>query len=378
MPRHALKEAEKRDWLRLSRTENVGPITFRQLVRKFGSAGAALEALPSMAKRGGNRNFKLPSPAQIEDEIARIEKARAKLLAFCEPDYPEALAATEDAPPLLTVLGHAHLLHKRIIGIVGARNASINGRKIAETLARELGREGITIVSGLARGVDAAAHHGSLATGSIAVLAGGADIIYPQENALLYEKLAEAGCIVSEMPMGLEPFAKLFPRRNRIISGLSLGVVVVEAAIQSGSLITAKIALDQGREVFAVPGSPLDPRSTGTNDLLRQGAVFTEKAGDVLRHIHAPPRLLAEPPANDFDIQLPAIHEYDLADARQKILENLTTSPVSVDELVRECHVSPSVVLTILLELELGGRIERQAGNKVILIGSTCRITSSL
>jgi len=378
MARAPLNENEKRDWLRLYRTENVGPVTFRQLLRKFGSANAALDALPSMAKRGGNRNFKLPPLSQIDAELLRIKKIGAKLIACREPDYPEALAATEDAPPLLIARGHTHLLGKRCIGIVGARNASLNGRKIAEGLARELGRQGIVIVSGMARGIDSAAHRGSLETGSVAVLAGGVDVVYPQENDALYAQLAESGCIVSEMPMGLEPFGKLFPRRNRIISGLSLGVVVVEAAMQSGSLITAKMALDQGREVFAVPGSPLDPRSTGTNDLLRQGAVFTEKAADILKHIHAPPRLLAEPPANDFDIQLPVIHEYDLADAREKILENLTTSPVSVDELVRECHVSPSVVLTILLELELAGRIERQAGNKVILIGSTCRITSSL
>lgn len=369
MPRRPLTETEKRDYLRLSRTENVGPITFRRLLRKFGSAQAALEALPAFAQRGGKKNFKLPTQSSIEDEIARTKKIGAHLIAWSEPDYPEALAAIEDAPPLITVRGQISLMHKRCIGIVGARNASLNGRKMAEGLARDLGQQGIVIASGLARGIDAAAHKASLATGTIGVLAGGVDVVYPQENQALYDQMAETGCILSDMPLGLEPFSKLFPRRNRLISGLSLGIIVVEAALQSGSLITAKMALDQGREVFAVPGSPLDPRCTGTNDLLRQGAVLTERAADVLAHIHTAPRLLAEPPANDFEAFLPPIDEADLTAARAKILENLSPSPVSVDELVRECHVSSSVVLTVLLELELAGRVERQVGNKAVLIG---------
>jgi DNA processing protein len=377
MARHQLNDAEKRDWLRLARAENVGPITFRQLLRRFGDARAALDALPALAQRGGKKNFTLPPSNLVEDEIARIGKMGAKLIAWCEPDYPESLAAIEDAPPLITVRGHANLLHKRCIGIVGARNASLNGRKMAESLARELGQQEIVIVSGMARGIDAAAHQASLGTGSIAILAGGVDVVYPKENQNLYDQLAERGCVLSDMPLGLEPFAKLFPRRNRLISGLSLGVIVIEAALQSGSLITAKMALDQGREVFAVPGSPLDPRASGTNDLIRQGAVLTEKAADVLNHIHAAPRLLSEPPANDFLGAIPPIDESALAKARAEILENLSPSPVSVDELVRQCHVSPSVVLTVLLELELSGHVERQAGNKVVLIGSSC-LTSSL
>jgi DNA processing protein len=377
MARRPLNEAEKREWLRLTRAENVGPITFRQLLRRFGTAHAALEALPAMAQRGGKKNFVLPPANIIDKELAHIEKIGAKLIGWCEPDYPESLAAIEDAPPLITVRGHANLMQKRCIGIVGARNASLNGRKMAEGLARELGQQDIVIVSGMARGIDAAAHNASLATGTIAVLAGGVDIVYPEENRGLYDKLTETGCIISDMPLGLEPFSKLFPRRNRLISGLSLGVIVVEAALQSGSLITAKMALDQGREVFAVPGSPLDPRSTGTNDLIRQGAILTEKAADVLNHIHAIPRLLAEPPANDFFGSSSPIDEKVLSDARVKILENLSPSPVSVDELVRQCFVSASVVLTVLLELELSGRVERQVGNKVSLIGSSC-LTSSL
>lgn len=372
-----LSKTEKRDWLRLARTENVGPITFRQILRRFGSAEAALKAVPDMARRGGKRNLTLPPQSAIDDELERIEKIGAKLIGWNEPDYPEALAVIEDAPPLITVRGNVSLLHKRSIGIVGTRNASLNGRKMAETLAHDLGREDIAIVSGMARGIDTAAHKASLETGTIAVLAGGVDIVYPQENQTLYDRLIETGCVLSDMPLGLEPFSKLFPRRNRLISGLSLGVIVVEAALQSGSLITAQMALDQGREVFAVPGSPLDPRAAGTNHLIRQGAVLTEKATDILNHIHALPRRLAEPPANDFMGNSGPTDENVLAEAREKILENLSPSPVSVDELARQCFVSPSVVLTVLLELELSGRIERQPGNKVAMIGSSC-LTSSL
>ncbi|MDD3371561.1 MAG: DNA-processing protein DprA [Alphaproteobacteria bacterium] len=376
MPRSPLTLNEKRNWLRLARTENVGPITFRQLLRRFETAAAALDAIPQMARHGGRKTLTLPSIASVDDELARIEKIGASLIGFKEPDYPESLAAIEDAPPLITIRGHASLLKKRAIGVVGARNASLNGRKMAELLARQLGKEGIVIVSGMARGIDAAAHAASLETGTVAVLAGGVDVVYPEENKKLYEQLVDCGCIVSDMPLGLEPFSKLFPRRNRIISGLSLGVVVVEAALQSGSLITAKLALDQGREVFAVPGSPLDPRSTGTNDLLRQGAVLTEKASDILAHIHVLPRLLAEPPANDPCGPYCPMDERELAPAREKLLEILSPCPVSVDELMRQCHLSPCVVLTVLLELELSGRIERQAGNKVSLVGSTCRTSS--
>ncbi|MDR3424497.1 MAG: DNA-processing protein DprA [Alphaproteobacteria bacterium] len=369
MTRRALSETEKLDWLRLSRAENVGPITFRQLVRRYGSARAALDVLPVLAERGGKKSFKIPAPSLIENEMSRATKIGARFLFWCEPDYPESLAAIEDAPPVITLRGHLELLHKRCIGIVGARNASLNGRKMAETLARELGQSGIVIASGLARGIDTAAHQASLGTGTIAVTAGGVDVIYPQENTALYEQLVENGCVLSDMPLGVEPFSKLFPRRNRLISGLSLGLVVVEAALKSGSLITAKMALDQGREVFAVPGSPLDPRCTGTNDLIRQGAVLTEKAADILNHIHAAPRLLAEPAANDFDSAAAPINETALSAAREKIIESLSPSPVSVDELVRATHAPPSVVLTVLLELELAGRAERQAGNKVVLVG---------
>jgi DNA processing protein len=369
MQRHPLTDAERRDWLCLSRTENVGAITFRHLLARFGNAKAALDALPALAAKGGKRTFKLPSEGVIENEIAKAQKLDARIIASIEPDYPEALAAIEDAPPLITVRGHVSLMQKRIIGIVGSRNASLNGRKMAETLARELGKHDIVIVSGLARGIDTAAHNGSLETGTIAVLAGGVDVVYPEENRGLYEKLADAGCIISDMPLGCEPHAKLFPRRNRLISGLALGVIVVEAATQSGSLITARMALEQGREVFAVPGSPLDPRCTGTNDLIRQGAVLTESASDVLTHIHALPGRLAEPPGIGFEGQIASVSESELDSTRAKILEFLSPSPVLIDELIRQCQCSAPLVLTVLLELELAGRIERQAGHKVVLIG---------
>ncbi len=369
MQRRQLRDDEKRDWLRLIRTENVGAITFRHLLSRFGSAKNALAAVPDLAKAGGKRSFKIPSISEIDDELARAKKLGITYLAVCEADYPEALGALDDAPPILTLRGHAHLLNKRSIGIVGARNASLNGRKMAETLARDLGQQDIVIVSGLARGIDSAAHAGSLATGTVAVLAGGVDIVYPEENQSLYDQIIASGCIISDMPPGCEPQSKLFPRRNRLISGLSLGVVVVEAALQSGSLITARMALEQGREVFAVPGSPLDPRCTGTNDLLRQGAVLTEKAADILAHIHRQPQRLCEPKSDKFPELIAEIDEARLSEARRKIIECLSPAPVSVDELIRQCDLSTPVVLTVLLELELAGRIERQAGSRVVALG---------
>jgi DNA processing protein len=360
---------ERRDWIRLSRTENIGPITFRQLLRKFASPSEALRALPDLVLRGGRKKaLQAPSAAQIEDEITALNKLGGHFLLSGDPNYPESLAAIEDAPPVLAVLGHDLLLNKRCVGIVGARNASMNGRKMAEILARDLGKQDIAVVSGLARGIDTAAHKASLATGTVAVLAGGVDVIYPEENRALYESLIAQGAIVSDQPMKMEPRAQLFPRRNRIISGLSLGVVVVEAARQSGSLITARLALEQGREVFAVPGSPLDPRAQGTNDLLREGATLTASADDIMRALYALPKHLAERPPLPFDGVKADFDPEILAESREKILMNLGPSPVQVDELIRECQLSPSLALTLLLELELAGRIERQPGNKVALL----------
>ena len=370
IPRQTLSAAERRDWLRLTRTENVGPVTFRQLLRRYGSVAAALDVLPELAKRGGSkRPLTPPSPRAIEDEIAKLERTGGRFVAWCEPDYPEALAAVEDAPPVLAVRGQIALLHKRCIGIVGARNASTNGCRMAERLARDLGQHGFVIASGLARGIDTGAHRASLPTGTVAALAGGVDVVYPQENQALYDELVENGAVISDQPMGSEPRSQMFPRRNRLISGLSLGVIVVEAAKQSGSLITARMALEQGREVFAVPGSPLDPRANGTNDLIRQGAVLTESAEDVLRHIHTMPRTLAEPSSLFTEAPLDPVDDSQIESATAKILENMGYSPVPVDELIRRCQLSPSLVLTVLLELELAGRVERQAGQQVVLVG---------
>ncbi len=262
-----LNDSEKLDWLRLSRSENIGPITFFQLIRRFGAAAAALDAVPDLARRGGRkRPIKLCDPATAEAEAAAIEKAGARLVAACEPEYPKALAAIADPPPALTVLGRPEMLASQdpTVGIVGARNASGAGRRIAQGIATDLGTRGIIVASGLARGIDTAAHNGALKTGTVAVVAGGVDVYYPPENEDLQNAIAAEGAVISEQPMGTEPQARHFPRRNRMISGLSLGVLIVEAASRSGSLITARTALEQGREVFAVPGSHLDPRAQGT------------------------------------------------------------------------------------------------------------------
>jgi DNA processing protein len=275
-----LEPQERLDWLRLSRTDSIGPITFYALLRRFGSAAAALDALPRLS-----RPTVAMSRRDAEAALAAIERIGARLVCWGEPLYPSALAAVEDAPPVLTLLGRPEMILAPMIAVVGARNASANGRRLARELAAGLGESGIVVVSGLARGIDAAAHLGALATGSVAIVAGGVDVVYPEENRGLYDALARDGAILAELPLGTEPQARHFPRRNRIISGVALGVVVVEAAAKSGSLITARFALEQGREVFAVPGSPLDPRSRGTNDLLRSGATLTETAADIVAQL---------------------------------------------------------------------------------------------
>jgi DNA processing protein len=372
MTARELNPAERVDWLRLIRTENVGPVTFYQLLRRFGSAAAALDALPSLANRGGRRvPLVVPTRSAAERELAATAKAGASLVAWGEPDYPEALAAIDDAPPLLSVRGRRELLQRPAMAVVGARNASAVGRRLARDLAGDLGQHGLVIASGLARGIDAAAHLGALPTGTVAVVAGGVDIVYPEENRELHEAIAESGAVVAEPPVGTVPQARHFPRRNRIISGLSLGVVVVEAASRSGSLITARFALDQGREVFAVPGSPLDPRCRGTNDLIRRGATLTESAEDVLQQFPdtalATRRVAPRRPPESAPSPLPDAGE-GLESARARIVEHLGPTPVAVDELVRQCQFSAATVVTILLELELAGRLERHPGNRAALV----------
>jgi DNA processing protein len=344
------------------------------MLRRFGSANAALEALPRLARRGErSKTVRAVTRAAAEQELTALDRAGAALVCWGEPLYPSALAAVEDAPPVLSVLGQAALLQQPIVAVVGARNASANGRRFARELATGLGAAGLTVVSGLARGIDAAAHLGSLETGSVAVVAGGVDVVYPEENRGLYEALARQGAIVAELPLGSEPQARHFPRRNRIISGMALGVVVVEAAARSGSLITARYALEQGREVFAVPGSPLDPRCRGTNDLIRHGAVLTEGAADVLSQLG--PQLHGNPPPRPITrVEDGALRGWPNAGAAEPvadeaglelILERLGPTPVAVDELVRQCHLSAAAVATLLLELELSGRVERHPGNLV-------------
>jgi DNA processing protein len=348
-----------------------GPVTFYQLLNRFGSAADALAALPEIARRGGrSRALGIATKAEAEREMQATAAAGAALVACGEPAYPPALAQIEDAPPLIAMKGDRRPIGKNAVAVVGARNASANGRRFAREIAAALGGRGLTVVSGLARGIDAAAHEGSLATGTIAVLAGGIDTVYPEENRALQAQIAEHGILLAEMPVGTEPQARHFPRRNRIISGCALGTLVVEAADRSGSLITARFALEQGREVFAVPGSPLDARCRGTNRLIRQGATLVESADDILAELEAQlggnlserrkPPFSAAQPAPD--------NESELSAARKKLLELLSPSPVAVDELVRQCQLSPAIVLTILLELELAGRIERQPGNTLTLL----------
>lgn len=374
------------DWcdrLRLARAEGVGPVLYRRLLHRFGTAAAALEALPGLARAGGRRHApRVPSRAQAERERERVEAVGATLLFLDTPGYPALLALLDDAPPTLSVLGQAEVLDRRAVAIVGARNASANARRHAEALAADLAATGLVVVSGMARGIDAAAHLGALAAGTTAAcIAGGVDVVYPPENAALQRRVAEAGVVVAEAPPGTAPRAQHFPRRNRLIAGLSLGVVVIEAALRSGSLITARLATENNRELFAAPGSPLDERCRGSNNLLRQGAHIVETASDVLANLPDHPlreglaRLpqfarrgetprpapLAEP------AQEPA--PADLATARSRVLPLLSPAPTPVDDLVRRCHLPVSAVLAVLLELELGGQVEVLPGQHVVLVG---------
>ena len=365
----SLTAAERVAWLRLIRTDNVGPQTFWQLLRREGSAEAALAALPHLTRRIAAAP-RIPSRAEAEDEIAGLEALGGRLVASVEADYPALLKYISGAPPLLALVGRTRPDLQRTVGIVGARNASTAGQKLTRQLATELGEAGYVVVSGLARGIDAAAHRASLATGTVAVLAGGMDRIYPEENVpLAAEIVAQGGMLVSEMRLGWEPRARDFPRRNRLVAGLSLGIVVVEAARRSGSLITARMALEQGREVFAVPGSPLDPRAEGCNALIQQGARLVTGAADIIAALgEADParRTLFEPdwrPEPEADAPESPPGE----DERQRLLSALSFTPVPVDELVRSTGLSPGAMQTLLLGLDLDGRIEWSSGQLVAL-----------
>ena len=354
--------------LRLARSEGVGPRTWLQLMAHFGTAAEALEGLPEMSARGGRRRPLKPCPEwDAEAELAALEGLGGKMVLLGDPHYPAALAAIPDPPPALSVLGDAARLAGPAVGMVGMRNGSAAGRKFARMLAGDLGAAGVVVVSGMARGIDAAAHEGSLATGSVAVLAGGVDMPYPRENAGLYDRLISQGAVVSDQPLGTVATARHFPPRNRIVSGLSLGVAVVEANLRSGSLITARLANEQGRIVFAVPGSPLDPRAAGPNDLLRQGAVLVENAEDVLAAIEGMARPAGQAPETAAEPDIPSSDEVDDS-TRGIVADRLGHAPLTVDELVRECQLSAASVQTVLLELELAGRVSRQPGNRVSLI----------
>lgn len=369
VPHRSLSEAERLDWLRLIRSENVGPVTFFRLLDRFGTPAAALKAIPELARKGGRkRPIKVCSKAAAEHELDTAHRLGARLICAADPAFPPNLVPVEGGPPCLYVVGHTDLARRPTIALVGARNASIGARNMARKLSLDLGRHGITIASGLARGLDTAAHEGSLDTGTIAVIAGGIDSFYPPENEPLQREIAARGLLVSEMPPGTEPQARHFPRRNRIISGISVGVVVVEATARSGSLITARYAADQGREVFAVPGSPMDARSGGPNQLIKDGAVLVRDAEDILNALndllHSP---LGERPRDAFQAAPPPPppSESELVKARRMIADCLSATPVTVDEIIRQCQLSPSVVSMIFLEMELAGRLERHPGNRV-------------
>jgi DNA processing protein len=361
-----ISEETKLDWLRLIRSDHVGPRTFRALVNHCGGARAALGALPELARRGGATGpSRICSRESAESELAAMKALGVDLLAIGEAAYPQRLAMIDDAPPLLAVRGNPATLALPMVAIVGARNASAAGVRFAERLARELGEAGFAIVSGLARGIDAGAHRASLASGTVAVLAGGHDQIYPPEHASLADAILAQGMLVSEMPLGWQPRARDFPRRNRLISGLAAGVLIVEAAKRSGSLITARLALEQGREVFAVPGSPLDPRTEGSNDLLKQGATMVTQADDmitVLRPILGYPTALPatepEPPC--------APHPQPGLGERSRIVGLLGPTPVPIDDLIRLSGSSPAVVRTVLLEL--AGRLDRHGNGLLSLL----------
>jgi DNA processing protein len=400
-----LSDTQRLDWLRLIRSENVGPRTFRTLVNRYGGAGPALEALPHLAKQRG-RTIRIAAREDCEREMEAIQKFGARLLCLGEDDYPKSLRAIDAPPPVLCVLGNVALFARPAVSIVGSRNASAAGLAFTERVAAELGAQDVVIVSGLARGIDARAHRTSLNTGTVAVLAGGLDRIYPSEHEDLARAISERGCLVSEMPLGWEPRGRDFPRRNRLVSGLALGTLVVEAARRSGSLITARFAGEQGREVFAVPGSPLDPRAEGTNDLLREGAIICTSSSDILEALapilrdglpepgtlfetfndpveplweeldllDAPPipvtlpgHEMDEPPPPPFITPVTRVAQTDV-DWRARIMSLLGPSPVSIDDLARLSEAPLAQLRVTLFELELEGLIERHGGALVSLM----------
>ncbi len=365
----SLSDQERLNRLRLARSENVGPVTYRDLMAQFGSAGEALEALPALAYRGGRkRSIKVATTALASREMQQARKLGATLLFVGEADYPYLLSQADPPPPVIAVAGALHLLSQPSLALVGSRNASAAGIRMTSDLAHDLGAEGFVIVSGLARGIDTAAHQAALSTGTIAVVAGGIDIVYPRENQALYDAIKEQGVLVSEMPPGIQPQGRHFPRRNRIISGLSRGVIIIEAALRSGSLITARLALEQNREVMAVPGSPLDPRARGANRLIKDGAALIEDARDVLAWLEQTPRpLFSEGEELPYEVPKTRLAPPSETD-RNDLLSLLSPTPILQDELIRLSGLSAQIVIAILLELDLAGRLFRDTGQKVALL----------
>lgn len=365
----ALTDRQRIAWLRLIRSDNVGPATFRDLINHFGSAERALEMLPELSRRGGSsRPIRVASVAEAERELEIAQRYGARFLGIGEPGYPPALRQIDAAPPLIAVKGDLAVSARPAVGIVGSRNASISGAKFAAMIARDVGRAGYTIISGLARGIDAAAHEASRETGTIAALAGGLDQPYPPENLKLFEAISETGLAISEMPFGWEARARDFPRRNRLIAGTALGTVVVEAASRSGSLITARLAADFGRLVFAVPGSPLDPRCHGTNGLLKEGAIVTTSPSDVLESLAPLSRLdmfqspKVEEPVFDGDERHPELPDEV---ERRRIVDALGPTPVEIDDIIRHTGLPAATVYLVLLELDIAGRLHRHSGGLV-------------
>jgi len=359
-----MSEGERFDRLRLIRSPRIGPVSYRQLLARFGTAGAALRAIPDLAARGGGK-ASVADVGAVEREIAASQALGARYLMMGDADYPALLDQMEGAPPALIVRGDAALAEGHCIAMVGARNASAAAVRFARGLAQDLGQRGAVVVSGLARGIDTAAHQGSVGSGTIGVIACGLDVVFPPENRDLQAQIADEGLLVSEHPPGTQPLARHFPARNRIIAGLALGTVVVEAAPKSGSLITARLAGEAGREVMAVPGSPLDPRAQGCNQLIRDGATLIQNATDVLEAVgQIDPRMVRQ---GSFDFAGEPVSSDVSAGERDAVIALLSHAPAPVDDLIRLSGLSPAVVQTVLLELELAERLDRLAGGRVSL-----------
>jgi DNA processing protein len=367
----ALADHQRMAWLRLIRSENIGPITFVELIKRFGTASNALEALPDITRRSYGKSTTIASREQAEHEFAAIQAIGGQIVCLGEPGYPSALRAADAPPPVLTVLGSTSILSQNAIAFVGSRNASLAGMKLTRRLAADVTSSGYVTVSGLARGIDSAAHHASVKAGTVAVMAGGVDHIYPSENEALARTIVDSGgALISEMPLGWQPRARDFPRRNRIIAGMALGLVVVEAAHRSGSLISARLANEMGRLVFAVPGSPLDPRSQGTNHLIQQGAQLITNADDILQALDPITERPAQSPYS-LDEDRNASRDMESPpdnNERVRLVDSLGHTPVHIDEILRHADMDPGKVQMVLLELDLAGKIERHAGNRISLV----------